>query len=634
MPPCSGKAWFYRESRHGKLKGYLADRRLSCYEIVRSGKKEKMHFIENRNLHSCPWKGRGLAVAVREKTDNSSWYLGIVFDILPLQNLISYYEWNGKSFNTLSSKTDWGLYSTCFRLKTVSLSNTRVIFVNQFWGRRAGDVPLSASLVNKSDGKLQCLTSGPDVLLPVSIRGDYKGRVLHPPSLSVSQKLLRKNARKEHNKYFACASKNMDHQKDTFYIEDLGQQRIDPGTATNEELLSVPYLARPKRKCCILTQHPKQCKIELSYALFAVVPMKVLKQQLLKRHLEVIPEEHDKILDRIKVDQTEYLEVDEIMHSQGIRLRLVKTAFFQHNAPLDKHSCPLIAHGFESGPVYDPVSTCTGELGICISQYIRCSEANPVDVTFDDLKTIREAYGNGFGNRRVSVNIGHQMFQGKRTKKNPSLPSPVQGPKMSSQNQIYRKFFHGPLQVKAEKMTSHLGGKAVSVASMLDCSVHSVLPGGRSRTNLLACRKKILTFGKEGECVAFANTKHSDRDGLSQVDEGKIYARMNQAKKSSIVAVQKKAEYVSRWKQYDRLGVSTTCVYQAVSNIRDEHSYHLYFLMDGIGIAVRLHSHILHMFYGHSFSHHTAVTCLIVGGKVTYSHDMFNIFAWGAGGKE
>jgi hypothetical protein len=76
------------------------------------------------------------------------------------------------------------------------------------------------------------------------------------------------------------------------------------------------------------------------------------------------------------------------------------------------------------------------------------------------------------------------------------------------------------------------------------------------------------------------------------------------------------------------IGISTTCVYQFVGQVESDEVL-CFFLLDGLGTAVRMNSHICHMFFGHLFSHRTALPIIIRDGKVVYKDQNFQVFAWG-----
>jgi hypothetical protein len=75
------------------------------------------------------------------------------------------------------------------------------------------------------------------------------------------------------------------------------------------------------------------------------------------------------------------------------------------------------------------------------------------------------------------------------------------------------------------------------------------------------------------------------------------------------------------------MGMSTTCVCQFVGHQIERDEVISCFLLDGLGIATRMNSHVCHMFFGHLFSHRTALP--VRDGKTHYKDPHFQVFAWG-----
>jgi len=103
--------------------------------------------------------------------------------------------------------------------------------------------------------------------------------------------------------------------------------------------------------------------------------------------------------------------------------------------------------------------------------------------------------------------------------------------------------------------------------------------------------------------------------------------------------VRRRASYALKWLEAFGLGTPTTCVYQFVhDSVEEEERQDLeieqLFVMSGLGICVRLGSHIGHSFYGHVFKHCTAVGLVKRGGRLFFSlnDSRFTVFAWGGGG--
>ena len=95
-----------------------------------------------------------------------------------------------------------------------------------------------------------------------------------------------------------------------------------------------------------------------------------------------------------------------------------------------------------------------------------------------------------------------------------------------------------------------------------------------------------------------------------------------------------------RWMQLSSDGLSnqTTRGYlflgPFMENEADDTEIFLYFILDGLGLAYRLHSEMGHLFSAASFSHQTSV-CVAVSGNMVYYHGgRGRVFAWGKAGEK
>jgi hypothetical protein len=95
------------------------------------------------------------------------------------------------------------------------------------------------------------------------------------------------------------------------------------------------------------------------------------------------------------------------------------------------------------------------------------------------------------------------------------------------------------------------------------------------------------------------------------------------------IHVQKAVDYLQRWIDWGPMGMSTTCVYQFVGHQIKRDEVISYFLLDGLGIAMRMNSHLCHMFFGHLFSHRTALPIIVRDGKTHSKDPHFQVFEWG-----
>jgi hypothetical protein len=154
------------------------------------------------------------------------------------------------------------------------------------------------------------------------------------------------------------------------------------------------------------------------------------------------------------------------------------------------------------------------------------------------------------------------------------------------------------------------------------------------------CRRKILTMGLLKKCLGFANTPHTDHfDYYSKAMQRELVDCYASYLTCSHRRNKLCAEYLQRWvEQYDGFCCPTTCGYLFSGRLNGDQSkieIIQYFLMEGLGFAVKFSDATVHHYYGNQFAHNTAV-CVAIGsgGLVSYksdpsSSDSFRIFAWG-----
>jgi hypothetical protein len=178
--------------------------------------------------------------------------------------------------------------------------------------------------------------------------------------------------------------------------------------------------------------------------------------------------------------------------------------------------------------------------------------------------------------------------------------------------------------------------------------VHNILKaqlrGGYLREQGV-CRVAIITQGISGVCFSFANTPHVDSNDQcchdttaikKLVEAGREHGeRMGETEEGvSFLG----AKYIERWMNFSGgVGLSnpTTCGYNFIGHfVEEDHGaeVHLYFILDGLGLAYRLISELGHLMYAALFSHQTSV-CLAVSGDYVYYHgEGGRVFAWGKSG--
>ena len=82
------------------------------------------------------------------------------------------------------------------------------------------------------------------------------------------------------------------------------------------------------------------------------------------------------------------------------------------------------------------------------------------------------------------------------------------------------------------------------------------------------------------------------------------------------------------------MGDPTTSVYKFIydENDSDDKKIIQYFIMDGLGLCIKVDSYVAHIFYAWSFSHNTAVSIAINKNRYLLSlNTNTTVFAWGYG---
>jgi hypothetical protein len=637
---CKGHAWFFKtRKKTGTLEAVLVGNQRIYPAHVPS---LSLFYIECRNLHSMPREGKGVVVAVKEQEDD--WRLGMLVAVT--NDSLHFFEWTGVPFWNTHSDAGWDEYEGCFSFKQLLLSDVQEFrFLNQTYGRRAGGMSLTDGLLNVGDGKVQCSTIGPDLLLPPSVKIPNKysqatklfrktrqspvatqlPSLMKKRSLGVSRK---RNKNRDYPVFAKPTRQTLGHlEVGCILVEDMGAAcRIDVDARhLDEMLIAVPY-------CC---REP--------VGWFAEVPWRSVEKHILPRSGFITPDSHDLLLENLQSSEIFMKHVDISEYPNGLRVRVVPEEYFNNQdvasfrtsskSPrivLAKESgephVPLICH---DGPAMTTQVVPSNFTGLPVSHWIRCREANPFDITLDDMSLLKKAYSHGYGSRLTTKVVGFNLYQGIRQRGNRAAPSPVEGPGQSAFSQFYRMAYKPIFQFKAEKVTNPLGRAAIHVASVLDPVLHSVFPASYANTALRFCSQKIITFGKLGKTLGFCNTRHTDKGDVVKVRD---LADMRQLLAPYLDAtdqrIKNSVNYIQRWLDWGPIGISTTCVYQFVG-LGDSDKVLCFFLLDGLGIAVQLNTHVCHMFFGHLFSHRTALPIIVRLGKVHYRDPNFQVFAWG-----
>ena len=131
----------------------------------------------------------------------------------------------------------------------------------------------------------------------------------------------------------------------------------------------------------------------------------------------------------------------------------------------------------------------------------------------------------------------------------------------------------------------------------------------------------------------FCNTNHRDKKDWHKGITDACKARINSEKEDPKSMYEKERQkYAQHLLSNVGLGMPTTCGYYLIYNENDfdEEKFVGYFMMPGLGCAVRLRSSYYNHFHGYSFDHFTAVPYVKQFNQVHFAHSGVNMMAWGA----
>jgi hypothetical protein len=160
--------------------------------------------------------------------------------------------------------------------------------------------------------------------------------------------------------------------------------------------------------------------------------------------------------------------------------------------------------------------------------------------------------------------------------------------------------------------------------------------------NIGICQCRILTAGLLSKILSFCNASHVDNDKL---DEGfvkwckevldRFAAKRGHPDYSHGYKPRvHEAKYLQSWiERFGTFEVNTTCAYAKCGLQPNGVDLHFYFILEGLGVAIRMDEGTVHSFFANQFSHNTSV-CVgqYQDGRVFLKHEDFCIFAWGASG--
>jgi hypothetical protein len=267
----------------------------------------------------------------------------------------------------------------------------------------------------------------------------------------------------------------------------------------------------------------------------------------------------------------------------------------------------------------------------------------PYDMQQVDCKTAEffvSAYKSGFGSRSCTEVIGLNLYQGTR-QGHMATPDLTRGPGEAIHHQYHRQYYCDMLLSQCETILSTLTRQAKNLARAFDPIIYRLLLTSQDDDPVLGvCRRKILTMGLLARCLGFANSSHTDHfDFYSLAVQEELIGYFKSYLSSPHSCNKICAAYLQRWvDQYEGFCRPTTCGYVFSGSLKGNPlkiRIYQYFVMEGLGLAVRFMDETVHHFYGNLFAHNTAV-CVAIGsnGKVSYKSDpfkseTFRVFAWG-----
>ena len=629
-----GKASFFIFSRShpfGLVRICVSKRRCFAHEVA-SG--ERSVFVECRIFVNLPNKCKGLTAAV-QLAGHTNFFLAVVDSIYyqgECGGFVRLHIWKGPithcgvpAFSFFDPSWQWPKIKDHFASVSVKFSHIREFyFLNQVSGKRPFGQTLFSDVVNAIDGKAQCSVFGPDHFFPkyfrlprdifksTSVPSSKASRPNPLPSLVFIPKkrrggYFRKHSSRAGTPYFLRTTPNYWHLEQlTIYAEctpqrTFGRKRIP----TRKGFLGLPFVTLPG---CF-------ANIWLSDYDSIVKPL----------YGRVGVAQYERVITELALSIDQYPVVDEAIYVSGVRVKIVQGTFFDSViGQVDKSSNGIRTfRSTEKGPPMDYP-------GIMVSHWLRDAHMNSPEVKWDDILFLNKHLGNLYGSRGTSKCRGANVYIGKR-KTTIARVSPVCGPGMTKHHHYFRNGRTRPLfQPRIQKFLNVLVANASSFGVRSDSTVQRFLPGGTGRSGgglFRSCEKALYTMN-------FANEDHVDLNDLKRnTDQERWRSQLSGMLDQKDESARKKVRYLKDWIDLYGLGTPTTCVYQFVTGssvcMPDIIQY---FIMDGVGICVRLRSHVGHMFYGHSFRHRTAVPIFVCNGIVDSPSisNRFVVFAWGS----
>jgi hypothetical protein len=633
-------------------------------------------FIECHNLQAVKDKGAGKVIAIHEGEDKAHLGFVVSIDVSGRKLTLFYQRWCGSTTHAgvplvclIPENETWDdSYQHHFVSETFTYSLNdnrggwpRVKFLNQICGPRPGGgcVALASGLVNPKDGGIQCSSLGPDFFLPFKHlpsdskplacsssahkcfmpRVDTTSKVtpFPPKPFKVSSSRKKRKMMQDCDAPFAKEGyQSFDiHAQTAVFVENLASNKDGIFDALSNEcttklgLFYVPYL---ERACPVVG--------DVCFGLLS----KVSLQELFSFSDQLLPAQHDVKVSELQTTEIILHSIDLQDHPAGVRFCTVDPRDFtdlrsqpsmDFIEPSSSRVCQgsLISTGFIGRNEELPAEA------VMVSRW--CGWPNEEhEIGNETAEFFVSAYKNGFGSRKCTQVIGLNVYQGKHQGEI-ATPDLTRGPGEGVNHQYYRKVYTDILLPQCETIVSKLAREAMTMGRSLDPIVYRLLAMSQDEDPVLGvCRRKILTMGLLAKCLGFANSPHTDHfDFYPASDQQKFIESFRSYLEAPQLRNRVCASYLKRWvDQYNGFCRPTTCGYVFSGSLKGDASrvqIFQYFLLEGLGFAVRFMSEIIHHFYGDLFSHNTAV-CVAIGsdGMVSYksnpsNFESFRVFAWG-----
>jgi hypothetical protein len=253
-------------------------------------------------------------------------------------------------------------------------------------------------------------------------------------------------------------------------------------------------------------------------------------------------------------------------------------------------------------------------------------------------------------NRSCTEMLGHQSYTGKRGS-NALQVHPLYGAECPEQHDYWNQDFKNThARIALAPLTNSLSAEAKQIGQALHRDhlrfINGFLPRSRNCLMDFMCFLRIVTFGILGTYLAFANSFHVDkndkfsprrqRELLRVLDQLKSGVPSSAIRHNGVKARPKidltEIKYLRSWHQrFGYFDIATSCGYADMGTPPENSELFQYFVMDSLGIALRLGKGVVHSFFASMASHCTCLAILVVNGRVYLKSDSYTLLAWGNG---